>query len=80
ELEQEAALRQARLAAARSDPARRWGVASLTADIAAATWAASVLAAVRAWAENGAGRGSVGDRFADAVRAIGRLPWGAASD
>jgi AcrR family transcriptional regulator len=80
ELEQDAALRQARLAAALSDLARRSGVASLTADIAAATWAASVLAAVRAWAENGAGRGSVGDRFADAVRAIGRLPWGAASD
>lgn len=75
ELEQDAALRQARLAAALADLARRSGVAALTADIAAATWAAAVLAAVRAWAESGAGRGSVGDTFAEAVRAIDRLPW-----
>ena len=75
ELEQDAALRQARLAAALADLARRSGVVSLTADIAAATWAAAVLAAVRAWAESGAGRGSVADRFADAMAAIGRLPW-----
>lgn len=75
ELEQDAALRQARLAAALADLARRSGVVSLTADIAAATWAAAVLAAVRAWAESGAGRGSVGDRFAEAVGAIDRLPW-----
>lgn len=78
ELEQDAALRQARLAAALADLARRSGVAALTADIVAAMWAAAVLAAVRAWAEGGAGRGSVGDSFDDAVRAIGRLPWGAA--
>ncbi|MEV7798088.1 TetR/AcrR family transcriptional regulator [Microbacterium foliorum] len=75
ELEQDAALRQARLAAALADLAHRSGVAALTADIVAATWAAAVLAAVRAWAEGGAGRGSVGDRFAEAVRAIGRMPW-----
>lgn len=76
ELEQDAALRQARLAAALADLARRSGVAPLPADIVAATWSAAVLAAVRAWAEGGAGRGSVGDRFADAVRMIERLPWG----
>ncbi|GAA1242556.1 AcrR family transcriptional regulator [Microbacterium phyllosphaerae] len=75
ELEQDAALRQARLSAALADLARRSGVAALTADIAAATWAAAVLAAVRAWAESGAGRGSVGDTFTEAVRAIDRLPW-----
>lgn len=80
ELEQDAALRQARLAASLADLARRSGMSTLTADIVAATWAAAVLAAVRAWAEGGAGRGSVGDRFADAVRAIGRLPWGSAPD
>ena len=80
ELEQDAALRQARLAAALADLARRSGVAALTADIVAATWAAAVLAAVRAWAEGGAGRGSVGDRFRDAVSAVDRLPWGASYD
>ena len=79
ELEQDAARRQARLAATLADLARRSGVPALTADIAAATWAAAVLAAVRAWAESGAGRGSVSDRFADAVRAIARLPWAAAA-
>ena len=80
ELEQDAALRQARLAAALADLARRSGVAALTADIVAATWAAAVLAAVRAWAEGGAGRGSVGDQFRDAVSAVDRLPWGASHD
>lgn len=75
ELEQDAALRQARLAAALADLARRSGVAPLPAGIVAATWSAAVLGAVRAWAEGGAGRGSVGDRFIDAVRAIDRLPW-----
>jgi len=75
ELERDAALRQARLAAALADLARRSGVAALPADIVAATWASAVLAAVRGWAESGAGRGSVGDRFADAVRTIERLPW-----
>ncbi|MCI1017938.1 TetR family transcriptional regulator [Microbacterium sp. C5A9] len=80
ELEQDAARRQARLAAALADLARRSGVTSLVADIVAATWAAAVLAAVRAWAESGAGRGSVGDRFVDAVEAIHRLPWAAARE
>ena len=80
ELEQDAALRQARLGAALSDLARRSGIAPLTAEIVAATWASAVLAAVRGWAEAGAGRGSVGDRFAEAVRAIDRLPWGSSQD
>lgn len=77
ELERDAALRQARLAAALADLAHRSGVSALAADIVAATWAAAVIAAIRAWAESGAGRGSVADRFVEAMHAIGRLPWGA---
>lgn len=80
ELDADAARRQARLAAALADLARRSGISSIAADIVAATWAAAVLAAVRAWAESGAGRGSVGDSFADAVGAIDRLPWRAPRD
>jgi len=77
ELERDAALRQARLAAALADLAHRSGVSALAADVVAATWAAAVIAAIRAWAESGAGRGSVADRFGDAMSAIGRLPWSA---
>lgn len=80
ELDLDAARRQARLSGALADLARRSGVASMVADIVAATWSGAVLAAVRAWAEGGAGRGSVGDRFDEAVAAIDRLPWVAAKE
>ena len=79
ELVQDAAVRQARLSAALRDLALRSGVTPVSADIVAATWSAAVLAAVRAWAESGAGRGTVSERFDDAVRAVDALPWRAST-
>lgn len=56
ELEREASVRRARIAAAVSATLRAAGVAPLPADVAGAAHAGAVLAAIDVWAHEGAGR------------------------
>lgn len=56
ELQREAAVRRSRLAAAVSDRFVRAGTDRLAAEVRGAAWGGAVLAAVEAWARDGAGR------------------------
>ena len=67
ELEREAALRRSRIARAVADRLRRGGTERLDAEVAAAAWAGAVLAALEAWAHDGAGRTSLERFFARAA-------------
>ncbi|GAA1913790.1 hypothetical protein GCM10009775_03080 [Microbacterium aoyamense] len=59
ELEREAAVRRARIASAVADRLVRGGRDRLAADITGAAWGGAVLAAIEAWARDGAGRTSL---------------------
>ena len=62
ELEREAALRRARIARSVADRLRRGGTERIDAEVAGAAWGGAALAALEAWAHDGAGRTSL-DRF-----------------
>ena len=73
ELEREAALRRARIARAVADRLARGGAERIRAEVAGAAWGGAVLAALDAWAQDGAGRTSLArflSRAADAVAAV----------
>jgi len=59
ELEREAALRRSRIARAAAERLRRGGAEQLEAEVAGAAWGGAVLAALDAWARDGAGRTSL---------------------
>lgn len=59
ELEREASLRRSRIARAVSERLTRGGADRLHAEVAGAAWGGAVLAAVEAWAHDGAGRTSL---------------------
>ncbi|GAA2990900.1 AcrR family transcriptional regulator/catechol 2,3-dioxygenase-like lactoylglutathione lyase family enzyme [Microbacterium terrae] len=59
ELEREAALRRARIARVVAERLARGGADRLHADVAGAAWGGAVLAAIDAWAHDGAGRTSL---------------------
>lgn len=67
ELERDAGLRQARIAAAISQRLRAQGVGALRADVVGAAHAGAVMAAVRQWAQDGAGRRPLSVRLGDAL-------------
>lgn len=71
ELDREAAVRQARIARAVSGHLVAGGVDALTADVRGGATGAAVLAAVRAWARQGAGRAPLGDVLTRAMRVLG---------
>jgi catechol 2,3-dioxygenase-like lactoylglutathione lyase family enzyme len=66
ELEREASVRRSRIARLVADRLRRGGAERLDAEVAAAAWAAAVLAALDAWAHDGAGTTSLERFFARA--------------
>ena len=70
ELERERALRQARLARAVAESARRDGMPALAADVHGAAAAGAVLAAVWAWADAGSGRTRLAALLAEALRDV----------
>jgi AcrR family transcriptional regulator/catechol 2,3-dioxygenase-like lactoylglutathione lyase family enzyme len=80
ELEREASLRRSRIARIVAERLRRGGAERLDAEVVAAAWAGAVLAALEAWAHDGAGRTSL-DRFlaraSMSADAVTRAPAGA---
>jgi AcrR family transcriptional regulator/catechol 2,3-dioxygenase-like lactoylglutathione lyase family enzyme len=77
ELEHEASLRRSRLARAVSERLIRAGADRLHADIAGAAWGGAVIAALEAWARDGAGRTSLRRflaRGADAASVVPAVP------
>ena len=60
ELRREAAVRQGRIARAVAAHVQRAGADRMTADVAGAAWGGAVIAAIEAWAQDGAGRTSLG--------------------
>ncbi|WP_194411388.1 TetR family transcriptional regulator [Microbacterium cremeum] len=73
ELDREAALRRSRIARAVAARLVRGGADRLRADVAGAAWGGAVLAAIEAWAHDGAGRTSLARflaRAADAARSV----------
>ncbi|GAA1965043.1 TetR family transcriptional regulator [Microbacterium deminutum] len=62
ELEREASVRRSRVARVVGDRLRRGGAERIDAEVAGAAWGGAVLAALDAWAHDGAGRTSL-DRF-----------------
>ena len=79
EYERDSALRRARLARAVSTRLVRGGADRLRAEVAGAAWGGAVLAAVEAWAHDGAGRTSLArflDRAADAAEGVRTAPAG----
>lgn len=73
ELEREASLRRNRIAHAVADRFTRGGADRLGADVAGAAWGGAVLAAIDAWAHDGAGRTELA-RFLDrAARSAGTV-------
>lgn len=79
ELERDAALRRARVARAVAARFSRAGADRVRAEVAGAAWGGAVLAAIEAWAHDGAGRTSL-DRFlvrgADAAGNVRHAPAG----
>lgn len=69
DLEREASLRRARIAAPVAARLRRAGVDGLRADVAGAAHGGAVLAAIEAWARAGAGRAPLATVLADALDA-----------
>jgi AcrR family transcriptional regulator len=79
EYERDSALRRARLARAVSTRLVRGGADRLRAEVAGAAWGGAVLAAVEAWAHDGAGRTSLARflaRAADAAEGVRTAPAG----
>lgn len=80
ELEREGSLRRARIARSVSSRLARGGADRLRAEVAGAAWGGAVLAAVEAWAHDGAGVTSLArflDRAADAASAVDTAHHGA---
>ncbi|MDX2398143.1 TetR/AcrR family transcriptional regulator [Microbacterium algeriense] len=75
ELVRDTGLRLARLAAAVAEAARLSGIDVLRADVLGAAFAAAVLSSLRAWAEQGAGRGTPEAVLQEALSSIHELPW-----
>ena len=67
ELEREASLRRSRIARAVSDRLRRGGADRLRADVVGAAYGGAVLAALDAWAHDGAGRTDLARKLRRAV-------------
>ena len=74
ELEREAALRRSRIGRAVAAHLVRGGADRLRADVAGAAWGGAVLAAIEAWAHDGAGRTSLARFLARAADAAGSVP------
>ena len=74
ELEREAALRRSRIGRAVAARFVRAGADRLRADVAGAAWGGAVLAAIEAWAHDGAGRTSLARFLARAADAAGSVP------
>lgn len=68
ELAREAAMRSSRIARAVSGALVRGGADRLEADVRAAAWGGAVLAAVAAWARDGAGRSELASTVSRAAR------------
>ncbi|WP_254359614.1 TetR family transcriptional regulator [Microbacterium hominis] len=73
ELEREASLRRARIARAVADRLQRGGADRLNAEVAGAAWGGAVLAAIEAWAHDGAGRTSLARFLGRAADAADRV-------
>lgn len=73
ELEREASVRRSRIAQAVADRLMRNGADRLRADVGGAAWAGAVLAAVHAWAHDGAGRTSLERFLARAAEAAAEI-------
>ena len=69
ELEREASVRRSRIAAAIAGRLRRSGIEPLEADVAGAAHGGAVLAAIDAWAREGAGRAPLGGYLSRALAA-----------
>jgi AcrR family transcriptional regulator len=69
ELEREAAVRRSRISAAVGARLRADGAAAIAADVAGAAHGGAVLAAIEAWAHDGAGRAPLAARLREAVDA-----------
>ncbi|GAA5198951.1 TetR family transcriptional regulator [Microbacterium jejuense] len=79
EYERDAALRRARVARAAAARFARGGADRVRAEVAGAAWGGAVLAAIEAWAHDGAGRTSLPRflaRAADAAEAVRPQPGG----
>jgi AcrR family transcriptional regulator/predicted enzyme related to lactoylglutathione lyase len=79
ELEREASLRRARIARAAGARLARGGADRMRADVAGAAWGGAVLAAIDAWAHDGAGRTSLSRflaRAADVASSVRTAPAG----
>lgn len=79
ELDREAALRRSRIARAVAARLVRGGADRVRADVAGAAWGGAVLAAIEAWAHDGAGRTSLArflTRAAEAAASVPTAPLG----
>lgn len=79
ELDREASIRRSRIARAAVDRLQRDGADRLTAEVAGAAWGGAVLAALDAWAHDGAGRTPLRrflSRAADAASRVRAAPGG----
>lgn len=74
ELEQEAALRRARIGAAVSERLRGAGIPALRSDVLGAAYGGAVLAAVERWAQGGPGRSTLAGVLAQALAEVATLP------
>ena len=72
ELEREASVRRARIAAAIAAPLRAAGVDRMEAEVAGAAHGGAVLAAIEAWARDGAGRAPLAGALEAALRVARR--------
>lgn len=79
ELERDKALRQSRIGGLIADAVRAQGVRSVDASIIGAAYAAAVLAAIEAWAYEGAGRTSLTALVEDALVVVAPLTAGIAT-
>lgn len=70
DLPREAAFRQGELAAAVAGYAVRAGVPAMRAEVLGAAWAGAVMAALREWAQRGAGRASIRELLQEAAEII----------
>lgn len=80
ELEREAALRRSRIARAAAARLVRGGADRLRAEVAGAAWGGAVIAAIEAWAHDGAGRTSLARFLARAADAAASVPVAAQGD
>lgn len=80
ELEREGALRRSRIARAVAARLVRGGSDRVRAEVAGAAWGGAVLAAIEAWAHDGAGRTSLARFLARAADAAGAVPTAPAGD